>query len=128
MVHGIFNLRKTHWAYFVLLKRCKCLIICETAHYIQRHFGTALLSQLAQHMDQPEMVGWDVRLLRATAGVPAQIDGKSCGVYSCIILESVCKGCRLPTFTHTSLQAWRAHMAHAILSATPSYSSILAAR
>ena len=69
-----------------------------------------------------------MRLLRATAGVPAQIDGKSCGVYSCIILESVCKGCRLPTFTHTSLQAWRAHMAHAILSATPSYSSILAAR
>ena len=110
-----------HWAYFAIFKKRKCLLICETANYITRQFGESLLHVLAEHLDQPAMAHWNVLVLREKAGVPAQVDGKSCGVYSCILLESVFKGCAFPTFTHESLQAWRAHMAHAILSGTPSY-------
>ena len=120
-IHGIFNLPRMHWAYFVILKHRKCLIICETGNYISHAFGTSLLRVLSHVLDKPDMAHWDVIRLGPTAGVPAQLDGKSCGVYSCILLESVFKGRAFLQFTHNSLQEWRAHIAHAILSRTPSY-------
>ena len=115
MIGGVFNASNTHWASFLVDAQRKSLLIFETARFVSHNFGVVFLRALAQVMDDPQVAHWEVRVLGEKSGIMCQIDGKSCGVYACIILQSVLEGRKLPAFTPTSLRAWRAHMAHAIL-------------
>ena len=90
MIGGVFNASNTHWASFLVDAQRKSLLIFETARFVSHNFGVVFLRALAQVMDDPQVAHWEVRVLGEKSGIMCQIDGKSCGVYACIILQSDC--------------------------------------
>lgn len=114
--HGVLNLPQLHFAYFHVVKRRQCLVIFESSTLIYRSHGRKLLVALALLLDTPGMCNWDVFVLRNKAGVPKQLDGKSCGVYSCIIGQHVLQKRIVPCISSPQcILEWRAHIAKVLM-------------
>ena len=118
--HGVFNVPRVHFAYFHVVQSGQRLVIFESSTCISRprwtQFGRSLLEALSRLLDKPGMCSWDVFVLREKAGVPKQLDGKSCGVYSCIVGQHVLQKCMVPCISSPQcILEWRAHIAKVLM-------------
>lgn len=119
--HGVFHVGGgVHFAYFHVVKSGQRLVIFESSTCISRprwaQFGRSFLVALSKLLDKPGMCSWDVFVLREKAGVPKQFDGKSCGVYSCIVGQHVLQKRMVPRITSPQcILDWRAHIAKTLM-------------
>lgn len=91
------------------------VVLYDTLDMISKAFALNVITVLSEKMGQPKMLSFEIKFL-SRACLPKQLDGKACGVLSCLVALHVHEGRRLPPWSHLLYLQWRKFIAHTILS------------